>query len=260
MTTIQIDYEYVLPQDEVVRFHLTLDPQKLELIDFAPTQPPDWTALTYHQCSHCPLSPESHPHCPAALNIAAIVDDLGQVLSYEEVHVTIHTQERMISQQTSAQDAVSALMGLVMATSGCPHTAFFKPMARFHLPLASTLETMYRSISMYLLAQFFLGRLGKQPDFELTGLMEIYQNMEIVNQAMVNRLTAASKSDVSLNALVLLDLHAKLLPLAMQEILFQEYLDEIKALFAQYFDTYFGLILERPADEAEDLEVGDQAP
>jgi hypothetical protein len=31
-----------------------------------------------------------------------------------------------------------------------------KPMARFHLPLASEEETIYRATTMYLLAQYFL--------------------------------------------------------------------------------------------------------
>jgi hypothetical protein len=43
-----------------------------------------------------------------------------------------------------------------VATSGCRYTAYFKPMARFHLPFANEEETAYRAISMYLLSQRFL--------------------------------------------------------------------------------------------------------
>ena len=43
-------------------------------------------------------------------------------------------------------------------------------MARFHLPLASSAETIYRSVSMYFMAQYFLAKEGKEPDLELEGI------------------------------------------------------------------------------------------
>jgi len=65
-------------------------------------------------------------------------------------------------------------MGLVIATSGCPHTLFLKPMARFHLPLASVTETIYRASAMYLTAQYFLKQDGKEVDFSLNNIRKIF--------------------------------------------------------------------------------------
>ncbi len=55
--------------------------------------------------------------------------------------------------ETTAQQAMSSVLGLIMATAGCPWTDRLRPMARFHLPFASEAETVYRSVCMFLLAR-----------------------------------------------------------------------------------------------------------
>ena len=77
-------------------------------------------------------------------------------------------------------------------------------MARFDLPLASDEETVYRATSMYLLAQFFLKKEGSQTDLELDGLARIYENLQIINVAIAERLRAATTTDSSVNAIVVL--------------------------------------------------------
>jgi hypothetical protein len=121
------------------------------------------------------------------------------------------------------------MMGLVIATSGCPRTAFFKPMARFHLPLASKEETIFRATSMYLLAQYFLKKDGHFADLELKGLRRIYDNMQIINRATVERLRAATKTDSSINAIVILDNYAKSMPFAIEKSL-----EDIRYLFSSF--------------------------
>ena len=52
------------------------------------------------------------------------------------------------------QMGVSSLLGVIMTTSGCPIMAQLKPMVRFHLPFASLEETIFRMVSMHLVAQY----------------------------------------------------------------------------------------------------------
>jgi hypothetical protein len=108
---------------------------------------------------------------------------------------------------------------------------FFKPMARFHLPLASEDETVYRAAANYLLAQYFLCNQGKKPDFELKGLKTIYQNMQIINTTIAQRLRAATETDSSVNAIILLDLYAKAMPYVIKEAL-----EEIRQLFVPFLE------------------------
>jgi hypothetical protein len=189
---------------------------------------PEWTLLDHHQCPNCPLA-TGESHCPLAVALADPVTRLGSVISYEETRVEVVTEERTISQQTSAQDGISALLGLLNASSGCPVTAFLRPMARFHLPFASEAETLYRAASMYLLGEYFRSREGGVPDLELNGLLARYRELEQVNRGIVARLRAARSQDGSLNAIVLLDLYAKSLPFAVEESL-----AAFRPLFASY--------------------------
>jgi hypothetical protein len=215
-------------REEVV--DLCLHEKTLDLMNDIPESLPAWTKINFHQCTHCPLDIQNQPHCPIAVHLVTIIELLKNLLSYDEIHVDITTPQRHVSRDTSAQKAISSLMGLIMATSGCPHMEFFKPMARFHLPLASVEETIYRATSMYLLAQYFLQKEGKKADMELEGLKKIYRDIKIINDSMAGRLRAISDKDVALNSLVILDIFAQTLPFAIEESL-----EDVRYLFSSYF-------------------------
>jgi hypothetical protein len=219
MKTIVIQYCFRLPDHSSEDFKLELDPRNLELTGNIPQSLPAWTELDFHQCPHCPLEVVTDPHCPLAANLVNIVQRFDGLISYDKIRVDVITQELRISQHTTAQKGISSMMGLVIATCGCPHTAFFKAMGRFHLPLASSEETIFRATSMYLLAQYFLKMEGRHADFELGGLTKIYNNMQIVNVAIANRLRSTSMSDSLINAIVILDNFAKSLPYAIEKSL-----------------------------------------
>ncbi len=229
MGALEIQYSFRCHDRSERVFDVRLDPETLE--QQAPEQSslPAWTALAFHQCPNCPLETSQHPHCPVAANLVQLVRGIGGVHSHDQVEVQVREPQRTISSTTTAQRAVSSLLGLIMATSACPHTAYFRPMARFHLPLASKEETVYRATSMYLLAQYFAYRDGRVPDFDLNGLAEIYRNLQIVNKAMAERLRSASEQDAAVNAIVILDVLAKTLPDAILDSL-----TDVRHLFSSY--------------------------
>jgi hypothetical protein len=219
MKNVRTEYCFRLPDNTSENFRLELNPYSLELTGNIPQSLPGWSKLGFQQCPHCPLDIIDNPYCPLAANLVNIVKRFDGLISYDKIRVDVITQERRISQKTTAQKAISSMMGLVIATCGCPHTAFFKAMGRFHLPLASNEETIFRATSMYLLAQYFLRMDGRQADLELKGLTKIYHNMQIVNVAIAKRLRSTSISDSSINAIVILDNYAKSLPYAIDKSL-----------------------------------------
>ena len=226
---LDIRYHFFLQDGSYLDFDVKLDPRTLNQIDSATEHHPDWAALEFHQCPNCPLHPSNSPYCPVAINIIKLMEGCGGLVSYEKVHLDVTTPERTVSKDTTAQAGISSLLGLIVATSGCPHTGFFKPMARFHLPFASEAETIYRASSMYLLAQYFIRKQGGGADFDLEGLVEIYRNLQVVNTALAARLRAASQQDAAVNAVVLLDSFAKILPYTIADSL-----DEIRHLFISF--------------------------
>ncbi len=189
---------------------------------------PDWTALGVHQCPNCPLSADSTPHCPMARQLVPLVALVGGRRSYEEVQVRVDTAERQVSKDSTVQRAAGSVMGLLAATSGCPHTRFLQPMARFHLPFASEEETLYRSASTYLLGQYLGAQAGRVPDWALAGLKAHYKELQQVNTAMAQRLRTAAGDDGAINAIILLDLLAKAMPYTIDEKL-----EEIAGQFSQ---------------------------
>ncbi len=230
MDTVSIQYCFTLPDDKEEVFELHLESENLELVIETPEEDlPAWAELLFHQCLNCPLTPDTHPHCPVAAKLADMVRRFDRLISYEAIHLKVKTDERVISQQTTAQKGLSSLMGLVIANSGCPHTTFFRPMGRFHLPLANVEETLFRATSMYLMAQYFLQEEGREADFRLDHLEEIYENIHIVNSAMAKRLRSASSTDLSTDAVILLDLYALAFPHALGRTL-----QNIRCLFTPF--------------------------
>lgn len=240
MQTFKILYTFHMPSGNIVDFDLELDGRTLTLLNNGPVELPYWTNLDFHQCPNCPLSLDQYPRCPLAVSIVNTVKPFDYVTARERIKVEIRTDERTVVAETTAQAAVSSMLGLVIAASGCPHASFFKPMARFHLPLASPEETLYRAACMYMLAQHFLHREGRSIDLQLKGLHRVYENIHTVNVSVADRLRAASKSDSAENALVLLDMSAVAVP-----HIFDGYLDELRHLFTAYFEN--GWILNQPA-------------
>jgi hypothetical protein len=148
--------------------------------------------------------------------MAPAVEQLEALASFDTVGVTVTESGRTVHVETSAQEAMSSVIGLIMATAGCPWTDHLRPMARFHLPFASEAETMYRSVSMYLLARELLG--GEHlADF--VAFLDLYRNLQIVNRDMSRRLGAATRTDPARNAIALLDSHASLLPDSLDQSL-----------------------------------------
>ncbi len=212
MKTIAIRYCFTFGDGSQEIINLKLHPNSLLLLNDPPQELPSWTALGYHQCPNCPLPYERYPHCPLAIHLVNSVNQFRGKLSFHEIHLNVVTQERIFSQLTTLQNALSSLMGLTSATCGCPLTAPFRPMARFHLPLATHEETVYRAASMYLLAQYFEKDKNRDADLELAGLMKIYQDIHLVNTSFAMRLKDASDVESTLDAMILLDSFAKVLP------------------------------------------------
>jgi hypothetical protein len=227
MSKVVLTYRFTFPDSQERAFPLEMDRDTAELTPAVVNDPPAWTALSFNQCSGCPLNPAETPYCPAALHLSGVIEGFTDLVSYDKVRVTVESEERSVVATLAAQQALASLMGLIMASSGCPRTAVFRPMARFHLPFSSESETAYRVAAMYLLAQHYAAREGGKPDIALADLERVYNGVHAVNRGMATRLRAASRQDAIVNAVVLLDVYSSLVPAAIHDIL-----DEIKPAFA----------------------------
>ncbi|MDP1636058.1 MAG: hypothetical protein Q8L69_15430 [Gallionellaceae bacterium] len=222
----QFRYRIGLPDGSWRALTVAIDPGTMVCREPAAEARP-WTALEHRQCPGCPLRAETSPLCPLAARLAPIVTLLGPLLSHDELRVEVEWEHRQLVAKTTAQRITSSVIGLVAATSGCPHTAFLAPMAWFHLPLATEEETVFRAVSTYLLEQYIGGGENGAPDRTLAALTQRYKALHEVNMAMAQRLRDAGTEDAAVNAVVLLDLLAKAIPFSVEDSL-----ESLRPLFA----------------------------
>jgi hypothetical protein len=229
--TFTITYKFTLPDASEETFNLQFDSQTIAIINQSQDTPPAWTELEHHQCPHCPLTHETHPYCPVAMNLVTAIDRFDHLMSFDRMFVEVTSSKRHVAADTSAQEGISSLMGLLIAGSNCPMTHFFKPMARFHLPFSNKDETLWRATSTFLLARYFTNQ-GLQPsDMSLDGLVKIYDDVTQLNDYMVERVRSATAKDSAVNALVHLDVFAKFLTPPLEDAL-----DQIKHIFSPFLE------------------------
>lgn len=226
----QIDYVITLPSQERVEFNLEFD-QAFQLRVPPREHWPRWTELAFCRCDHCPLDPQSVPRCPTAASLVRVLEAVDGWTSFEEVEVEVRVPQRQILAKASIQDVLRSLMGLMIPASGCPYSAFLRPMARFHLPLSDVDETLYRVTSMFCLAQYLRASAGARVSDGFGGLAIIYGDLNRVNRALVERLRPVCAKDSFVNAVVLLDVFTQLLPLQ-----FDEPLMGLSPLFLAYLE------------------------
>jgi hypothetical protein len=194
---------------------------------------PDWARLEVDRCPGCRLASGPDQYCPAALSLLDVVEAFSDSVSYDNVCLEVEAETRTyLGRQITMQKGVSSLVGLCMASSGCPAFELLQPMVRYHLPLSDGTETAYRVISMYLLSQYFVYRRGAAPDWDFKQLITIYKNIKTVNENFAQRLRSACRKDANLNAVVILDAFA-------DHVLFYtgpDSLKEIEKLFHAYLN------------------------
>ncbi len=198
-------------------------PTDFRLSNAAPAEPPFWTELGFNQCANCPLNEREHPHCPAALQMASAFEPLKALVSFDTVGVTVMQAERTVYAETSAQQAMSSVLGsdhgdLRLSVDG-------SSAADGAIPSAVRERSGNRLPQhLHVSAGARNHRCRGAPGF--AALEELYKNLHVVNRDMSRRLGAATRTDPARNAMALLDAYTTLLPAALECSL-----DELRPLF-----------------------------
>ena len=225
MTAITFNYCFDFPDNKKKRFLVELDSETFKY-QSSGTTPPDWALLGISRCKCCQLDLASFDYCPIAANLSELVIAFKDTASYKSCLVSCLSSARTCSKETTVQDGLASIMGIIMATSGCPSMAILKPMARFHLPFATVEESMFRSASAYLLRQYFSHKQGENSDFFMNSIQEHYAEVEQVNGGILKRINMTSELDADKNAIITLNSLAQIL---MMEV--DENMDSLKQLF-----------------------------
>src|SRR5579859_1076088 len=206
-----VTYSFFASHNERLSVSLEFDEKtyRLKLADDAVR--PDWTRLDFERCPNCNL-PDEQTHCPAALALAQFLPQFESRVSYEKAVVEVDMPTRTVVSKTTFQHGMAALIGLVMAASGCPRTRFLRPMARTHLPFATDQETVFRTLAVHLLGQCVAAGSGAPMAFSFEHLKQDYQELSKVNSAMSERIRAAITRDAAVNAVIILESFTMIAP------------------------------------------------
>ena len=211
MGVLKFRYEFDLDDAETRSYDLQIDESDLRLVNAPSGDLPEWTELEFSKCEHCPLRAEDRSHYPIAVNIAQVAEEFHDRTSFEETEVRVIGPERTYAKRLPLQRGLFSILGLIMATSDCPHTRFLRPMARFHLPFASSMETIVRTVSMFLLRRHFESHANDEERFDLSQLDEHYAALNGVNRGIVERIRSIATGDADANAIIILHSLAVLL-------------------------------------------------
>ncbi|BCD87473.1 hypothetical protein PSm6_38800 [Pseudomonas solani] len=192
-----VEYRITLDDEHEFSYRIELDRQYDEERALAA---PKWTRLEFQQCSNCPLSKDKFSHCPAAVDLHRVIEDFHGLPAFKKAVFLVRTPEREYTKQVGLEEGLRALLGVIMATSACPVLGRLKPMAHQHLPFASNQEFILRAVSLYLSRQYFNFREGRHADWELKGLVRLFQQLQLVNQAFWQRIHDVCDGDSNLKA------------------------------------------------------------
>ena len=209
-------YSFLYLDGEIKELTLELDINTLSFINKGNT-PQQWAKLENKKCPNCTLDPQENKYCPIANNLTKVIEMFNNSNSAEKVEVTLRSEARNYTKETSVQSGLSSLIGIIMASSGCPTLDKLRPLVRYHLPHANLDETRFRVISMYLLAQYYRKENGLEPDWKLNDLSKLYAEIGIVNKFFCDRLATMSDEDTSVNAVTILNCFANYIPFSLTE-------------------------------------------
>jgi hypothetical protein len=230
MQTLKYSYSFALENKREKTFNVVLDKQTLLTAEEGNKKYPDWAKLDYYKCENCTLDLAVNEYCPAAKAIFEPAEYFKKTASYEKAKVTVTDERRKITAETTVQQGLSSLLGLCMAASGCPVLEKLRPLIRYHMPFVTSEETRFRILSMYLLGQYYGNKNGKKPDWEMLGLVNIYDNIRTVNHWFCKRLSHVGKEDAGVNAVTILDCFAIFVPGSVS--------DRNADAIGEYFRTY----------------------
>lgn len=195
-----VEYRITFDDEHAFSYKIELDREPLSTSELIPLS--DWTDLNHQRCTNCPLDSSKHKTCPAAADLQTVVEDFKGLPAFKKAWVSVRTNEREYSKLANLEEAIRSLLGVIMATSACPILGRLKPMAHSHLPFASNNEFTLRTISMYVMREFFRMHEGQNPDWDLNDLTNDFKDLQLVNQALWHRINDVCAGDTNLKALL----------------------------------------------------------
>jgi len=188
-----------------VQNHKDLDPQELNSY----SDLPDWVKLEFHQCTICPYKSENITFCPAAFELQDVIQQCSDCISHERVELSRLAKEGTVTTETDMQRALFAVIGEKAISSGCIILNSRQWSLGYYSMFTTPENLFYRSISSYLMRQFFASPDNCNPD--LKGHLDYLDEVINVFGSLLQRIRGESSQDANNNALASIVMSGQLL-------------------------------------------------
>jgi hypothetical protein len=188
-----------------VQNHKDLDPQELN----SHSDVPDWVKLEYHQCPICPFKSENVTFCPAAFEMQDVIHKCSSCISYERVELSRIAEDGTVTTETDMQRALFAVIGEKAISSACSMLNSRQRSLGYYSILTTPENLFYRSISSYLMRQFFTSPGSCDPD--LKGHLDYLDEVISIFGKLFERIRGETSQDANNNALGSMVMSAQIL-------------------------------------------------
>lgn len=202
MNTMMKTTNYYLEfADPRMDFYLTIPHRDTDPQSCRWPRTPDWTRLSCHQCSVCPLSSVNTEYCPLAYDMIDLVDHFSRSKSCDKVHFHMWTRGEMHSLHTDLKRALAYLYAAILAASSCPYASLLSPVSKFWKSFPDTDDVMFYTTSFRLLGDY----LHEVPDNnaeEMSLDSSKACTVSVIFHNLLLRLRESSASDANIKALI----------------------------------------------------------
>lgn len=187
-----ISYLFHIEDKEDVVFEVLIDSTSMTHSIPQDFKEPEWSSS--FKCSF--MTDDKKNCCSLCKCIAYVTNEFKDIKVDTPATISVRTENRNYTIKQNIKTGLFSILGLYMSTSNCPHFAFLKPMAKFHLPFASDIETVFRSIGTYLLGEYFRFKDGIVPDWDLQALSTLYEQVSKIDLEIAEHLKKISPDSI----------------------------------------------------------------
>jgi hypothetical protein len=212
-----IDYQIRKPCGTEIHIPIQLDERGLKRSDEERAGLEAPSGASEYMGADCRACERHYGRCKAETAIVDVAERFDDLHSTDRITTEVTIEGRTVSLESPAPRALASLMGLLMASSGCPRLIPFRAMALFHQPFATAEENVVRAAGFWLIRCWTQGTTTDESPF--TALQEVWDSLEDVNRHVGEKLLARTSSDAASNGIAFLDVLAKMGTLGLDSAL-----------------------------------------
>jgi uncharacterized protein YdcH (DUF465 family) len=146
-------YNYIIEKGSTTDEYLIEFAQNNEILVPLIDEDFQWAQINNLNCPKCKFK-DQNQYCNLALNLSYFLKFFSKYNSYDDVIVTVQTDEYTLHKATSAQKVALSILNLLIPFSGCSNLDKLKYISQYHIPFELPQEMLIRLVGNYMVENF----------------------------------------------------------------------------------------------------------